>query len=674
MNNFITLGREICSNPAIASSREWLVTNGIGGYAAGTINNICTRRYHGLLIAATQPPTGRTLLLAKLDETANYQGKSYPLYSNYWADGVIDPHGYKYLESFRLEDNMPVWRFACGSALIEKRIWMAQGENTTYVQYHLIRANQPVTLEIKALVNCRDHHHLSTTSNSYGEISKLPDGVMITAFPQANPLYLLTDAPTTARVFTFHPHDHWYYGFNLPKEAERGLDYIENYLHAVTFDLTVEPGRSLTVVASTVEKPLIDGTQALRQQRHYQQALLQKFPEQKTAPDWIQQLVMSADHFIVDRPIPGEATGKTIMAGYPWFTDWGRDTMISLPGLTITTGRYDIARSILKTFAQYIDQGMLPNCFPDIGNKPYYNTVDAPLWYFVAVRAYYLATGDQVLLKEILPVLAEIILWYKKGTRYNIQLDPHDGLIYAGTLGSQLTWMDAKVGDWVVTPRIGKPIEISALWYHALQTMILLTDQLGQKNNDYHKFADLTYKGFQRFWQPDQGYCFDVLDTPTGNDATSRPNQILAVSLPVGDRSPYQSLLTPEQAKSIVDHCSNFLLTSYGLRSLNPQHSEYKGVYQGNLIQRDGSYHQGTAWGWLLGSLAIADWQVYQDQERANSILTPMAEHLAAYGVGTLGEIFDGDEPFLPRGCIAQAWTVAEVLRAWSLINLGNRE
>ena len=304
---------------------------------------------------------------------------------------------------------------------------------------------------------------------------------------------------------------------------------------------------------------------------------------------------------------------------------------------------------------------MLPNRFPDVGETPDYNTVDATLWYFIAIQAYYSTTDDHDLLDDIFPVLAEVIDWHCRGTRYGIHLDPADGLLYAGKAGTQLTWMDAKVGDWVVTPRIGKPIEINALWYNALRIMAKFARQIGKPYREYDAMADRVLARFSRFWNESEGFCYDLLDSPDGHDSALRPNQIFAVSLP-------ESPLTTAQQKSVVDACSRSLLTSYGLRSLSPAHEHYQGGYGGSQLQRDGSYHQGTAWGWLIGAFTIAHLRVYNNPARAREFLEPMANHLSNRGVGSLSEIFDGDAPMIPRGCIAQAWTVAEVLRAWCAI------
>ncbi len=653
----IEFGREICGNLDSAESREWLVTNGIGGYASGTVAGLLTRRYHGLLIAALNPPLGRTLLLTKLDETALYGEKNYLLHTNRWADRSVNPQGFHHIERFSLEGTVPTWRFACADALLEKRIWMQQGANTTYIQYNLHRATQPLKLTLKALVNYRDHHGSTQGNDWQMKVAMIDKGVCVTAYEGAVPLYLLSDRAQACAAQT------WYYGFDLAVERYRGLSDREDHLHAVTFEATLNAGESLTFVASTEKPANLNGEASLKLRHSQEQKLLELWQASrqinaKEAPDWIKQLLLAADQFIVDRPLPQDPDGKSVIAGYHWFGDWGRDTMISLPGLTLATGRPEIARSILRTFARYVDQGMLPNRFPDAGETPEYNTVDATLWYFEAVRAYYSATEDDELLRELFPILADIITWHCRGTRYNIHIDATDGLLYAGEAGVQLTWMDAKVGDWVVTPRIGKAIEVNALWYNALRTMTTFARQLSQPHQEYGAMADRTLARFSRFWNAEMGYCYDVLDSPDGDDASLRPNQILAVSLP-------ESPLTPAQQRSVVEVCGRVLLTSQGLRSLSPDYPQYQGQYGGNQSQRDGAYHQGTAWGWLLGAFVLAHLKVYGDRAQAREFLEPMANHLSAHGLGSLSEIFAGDAPMTPRGCIAQAWTVAEVLRAW---------
>jgi predicted glycogen debranching enzyme len=654
----IAFGREICGNLSSAETREWLITNGIGGYGSGTVAGLLTRRYHGLLIAALEPPLARTLLVAKLDETATYNQGIYSLYSNRWTHSQLEPLGYHHIEYFTLEKNIPVWYFACGDARLEKRIWMQQGANTTYIQYKLSRATAPLTLNLKALVNYRDHHQESSGKDWYMTVKPVERGVCVIAYPQATPFYLLSDRGTSCCEHS------WHYGFELAQECYRGLNNREDHLQAASFEVSLKEGDSVTFVATTEIEANLNGKTAMQSYYFHTEKLLDRFQselpfDKKDPPEWVGQLVIAADQFIVDRPDSKYGTmGKTIIAGYPWFGDWGRDTMISLPGLTLATGRPEIARSILRTMGHYVDQGMLPNRFPDSLETPEYNTVDATLWYFEAIRAYFSQTDDEDLLRELYPILTDIITWHCRGTRYHIHLDSLDGLLYAGERGVQLTWMDAKVGDWVVTPRIGKPVEVNALWYNALRTIAQFARHLGQPHQEYEAMADRVLARFSRFWNAEAGYCYDVIDGPEGAETSLRPNQLLAISLP-------ESPLTFSQQKSVVDICAQKLLTSYGLRSLAPENPVYQGHYGGNQQQRDGAYHQGTVWGWLLGVFIIAHFRVYGDRTKARSFLLPMSNHLNGQGLGTLGEIFEGDPPLIPRGCIAQAWTVAEVLRAW---------
>jgi predicted glycogen debranching enzyme len=457
----ITFGRDICGDFESASAPEWLVTNGIGGYASGTISGVLTRRYHGLLVAARKPPLDRRLLLVKLDETMQYNGKSINLFANRWLDGFVNPDGYHYIENFYLDGTMPVWNYAFADALLEKRVWMQQDANTTYICYRLRRAAHPAQLTLKALVDNRDHHG-ETHGSTPMQVEPVEAGMKVTA-PGNPPFYLLSDRADV------QVQNEWYQSFALSVEQYRGFRGVEDHSFAAEFTATLQPGESLTITASTDANPNLDSDSALAERRKYEAAIIaQANPTFDDAPPQIKHLVLAADQFIVKRDVSGEDESRSVIAGYHWFGDWGRDTMISLPGLTISTGRTKIAGSILRTFAHYVDQGMLPNRFPDLGEMPEYNTVDATLWYFEAVRAYHAATDDGTLFKELFPVLKDIIDWHIRGTRYQIHVDPADGLLYAEEPGVQLTWMDAKIGDWVVTPRIGKPIEINPLWHHAL--------------------------------------------------------------------------------------------------------------------------------------------------------------------------------------------------------------
>jgi len=386
------------------------------------------------------------------------------------------------------------------------------------------------------------------------------------------------------------------------------------------------------------------------------------------APADVQHLARAADQFVVHRPTADDPDGKSIIAGYPWFGDWGRDTMIALSGLTLTTGRPDVAEKILRTYARYVDRGMIPNRFPDRSDTPEYNTVDATLWYVEAIRATVDATGDTALLRDLFPTLRKIVKWHEEGTRYGIQVDPDDGLLWAGEPGMQLTWMDAKVGDWVVTPRIGKPVEVNALRYNALRSLESFAETLGEPADAFAERAEQVEAHFDRFWDAERGHLRDVIDGPDGDDPSLRPNQIFTVSLP-------HSPLSDAQQQALVDTCAAHLYTPHGLRSLSPEHPDYVGVYQGGREDRDGAYHQGTVWSWLMGPFVKAHLRVHGDPATARSYLVPLRRHLDAHGVGSVSEIFDGDAPFTPQGTPAQAWGVAQVLAGylgvtWTLFEL----
>jgi predicted glycogen debranching enzyme len=660
----IQFGREICGDLDAAESREWLVTNGIGGYASGTIAGSQIRRYHGLLLAALQPPVGRMLLVSAIDENLHYAGADFSLATHRWASGAVDPKGFLLLEDFHLEGSTPVWTYALADALLEKRIWMRQSENTTHVQYTLVRGSSALEMDLKALVNYRDYHSLTLAGDWRMNISPIEQGVRVMAFDAAAPFYLKCSNATC------EPHHEWYLGCYYSAETERGLSDREDRLFAALFRTRLEVGASVTLIATTEVAASPDGETARAERANHDVKLFHEWQAKdealaEAAPTWIWQLILAADQFIVKRSLPEEPDGRSIIAGYHWFGDWGRDTMIALPGLALTTGRTGVARQILLAFSRYVDGGMLPNNFPDAGGKPEYNTVDAALWYFEAVRQYFAATQDIGTLQKLFPILAGMIDGHITGTRYNIHADPDDGLLYAGGPGVQLTWMDAKVGDWVVTPRTGKPVEINALWVNALETMAAFSRLVAKPGETYEKLAAKAKKSFQKFWNVDRNCCFDVIDSPSsGNDTSLRPNQIFAVSLPVNP-------LSLEQQKAVVDVCARHLLTSHGLRSLAPGEVGYTGHYGGSPRDRDAAYHQGTVWGWLLGPFALAHYRVYHEREAALRYLEPLGRQIYASGLGTLSEIFDGDAPFTPRGCIAQAWTVAEVLRAWTEITNG---
>ncbi len=742
----VDLGPEVCGSLDVAMRREWVVTNGLGGFASGTVAGVLTRRYHGLLIAApvevpaspatpaatsvetsaeastgTPPagpdavshpilqPGGRTLLVAKFDEILHYDTRAYELGTNQWkgrdAVPAVAPQGFRFIERFCLQGTVPVWTFACADALLEKRVWMQDGANTTYVRYDLVRSSAgPAELEIKTLVNYRDFHattQAATFANAGGmEITPVAHGLRVIAQRGAMPFYLLSDRAAA------EPRHDWYFNFNLAEEQLRGLPDHEDHLLAGIFRARLSPGESLTVVLSTDSEPSLDGQAALAARVLLEEKIMEYWvaaqPQASLdAPLWIRQLVLAAAQFPI-RSTSGHATqsmpspklpaasnsaasggraekfrsgnaaltglsffhaeansGETlVIAGYPWFGAWGRDTMIALPGLTLQAGRSDLARSILRSVAGFADQGMLPNVFPEPGSPAQYNSVDTTLWYFDALRQYYDATSDRALIADLFPVLADMIDHYARGTRYSIGFDEADGLLHAGEPGVQLTWMDAKVGGEVITPRIGKPVEVNALWYNALRTMARFAFTLDKATWEYNRMAERAQAGFARFWNAEKGCCFDVLDGPGGHDASVRPNQIFAVSLP-------ESPLTTDQRAAVVDTCSRRLLTPCGLRTLNPADPRYQGHYGGPPAQRDSAYHQGTVWPWLLGPFVQAHLRVHRDPHLAFTFIEPLAHHILAQGLGTVSEICQGDPPFAPCGAISQAWSVAEVLRAW---------
>src|SRR5438105_2743123 len=449
-------GREVAGDLDLAERREWLCTNGLGGFASGTVAGSLTRRYHGLLVAALEPPLGRTLLVAKVEETAAHDGLVLSLGVNRWAGGAVDPHGYRAIERFRLDGTTPVWTYAVADGRIEKRVWMEPGANTTYVQYRVLRARGPVALRLEVLVDYRDYHGTTRGEGWQMDVAPVLHGLRVTALEGARPILLLAEGAEARMAHTWHKR------FDLPRERERGLEAVEDHLHAGTFSASLDPGAALTLVLSAEAASAPDGEQAWRRRAHHEEQVLaagrHAAPASREAPAWIRQLVLAADQFVARRPLAADADGMTVIAGYHWFGDWGRDTLIALPGLTLATGRPDVARRILTTFARFVHHAKLPNLLPDPRGAPEYNTVDGTPRYVQALRAYHESTGDDGLLKDLYPTLESILAWHRDGTRYGIRQDPADGLLAAGEPGVQLTWMDAKVGDWVVTPRIGKPV------------------------------------------------------------------------------------------------------------------------------------------------------------------------------------------------------------------------
>jgi len=673
----LRLDRERLADFAAANSREWLVTNGLGGYAAGTAGGATTRRYHGLLVAALRPPVERVVMVAKLDAIASYRGQRLALTSNEYVDGTVDPHGYRQLAEFRLEGQNPVWRWVIADAVLEARLWMAHGRNTSYLSWALLAASAPLALELAPLCTYRDYHWHSRGARDFA-VRPIEGGIELQAEAGARSFRILAPGAELA----LDPQWHWQLSHR--EERQRGLDDGEDLLCPARFRVLLAPGEDCALTLDAEATPPLPAADSARQERTRQLALLRRAGlagrvARNTPREWrtqqrLERLVLAADQFVVERrAADGTRIGESVIAGYPWFSDWGRDTMIALPGLTLATGRPELAASVLRTFARFVDRGMLPNRFPDAGEAPEYNTVDATLWYFVAVEACWRASGDRALIEELYPVLRDIVDWHRRGTRYGIGTDPADGLLAAGEPGVQLTWMDAKLGDHVVTPRIGKAVEINALWFNALRAMQAIASCLGEDDaaGEYAALAAQVQCSFTaRFWYAEGEYLYDVIDGPEGevdaagrrHDASLRPNQIFAVSLP-------HPLLDGERARAVVRACARALWTPVGLRSLDPADPRYRGRYAGGVAERDGAYHQGTVWSWLLGPFVLAHLGAFGDPEAAGLYLDGLDGHLLEGCLGQISEIMDGDAPHAPRGCVAQAWSVAETLRAWRAID-----
>jgi len=640
---------------------EWLVTNGLGGFGCGTIGGVPMRKYHGLLVASFSAPLGRMLMLNYAEDSVIIGGKEIVL-SHLNCKNHVD-HDIP-IEEFWLERGLPVWRYKIGEVILEKTIWMAHFQNTVFVNYHLVSADQPVEIKWQPFFHFRNledsvdsqsdkmEYHINISDNQYEiHAEGLP------------PLRLYNEQHFPFTLQRVVVQDVYY-----EIEEKRGyqskgpltsLGYYKGKLEEgqrASFVSSVEPWK--VMLTMTAHEALV----AEKQRKailHKQAKLLRKT---RTGA----RLIIAADQFIMT-PLTREAdvirlqaigeTVRSIIAGYPWFTDWGRDTMISLEGLTLSTGRYDIAHSILRTFAYYIKDGLIPNMFPDKEKQGLYHTADATLWFFHAVHRYIYYTGDEEILEFLLPKFRQIIDYHIKGTHYGIHMD-NDGLLIQGMEGYQLTWMDAKVGDWVVTPRRGKAVEINALWYNALKIMELWT-------GDYSDIAEKCYQSFnERFWNEKEGYLYDVVDSSHGNDDALRPNQLFAISLDY-------PVLKKENWKSVVDVCKKELLTKFGLRTLSSNHNDFKAYYDGDLVSRDSAYHQGTVWPWLLGPFTDAWLKVYPEKTKeAGHFFDGLEQHLDSVCMGNIGEIFDASDPYHARGCFAQAWSVAEFLRIFAKLNV----
>ncbi len=626
---------------------EWLETNGLGGWASSTVSGAHSRRYHGLLVAAAQPPVGRTVLVSKLDETVRLGEGTWELGCNRYP-GAVHPHGYRHLKTFR-RGLFPVFDYEVGGAQLRKTIAVVAGENTTVVVYELVESQESVVLELMPFLTCRDFHSLGP-GGALSEAIEFRDDVLVSRPANGGPTaYLLIPGGQ------FEPRPTWYRNFEFEVERRRGLDYREDLWTPGVVSRRLGPGERLGILITTEDPRGRDALALLEGERRRRRRLLESF--QGTDRE-SQALVLAADQFVVRR---GEDL-RTLIAGYHWFADWGRDTMIALPGICLATGRLEEAKRILAAFAASVDQGMLPNRFPDAGETPEYNTVDATLWFFVAIQSYLDRSGDVEFVRdELLPVLREILSWHEAGTRYGIRVDD-DGLLLAGEPGVQLTWMDAKVGDWVVTPREGKAVEINALWYNALKILGELEERHGDSDAgcDLGRRAERVRRRFNRlFWNEDAGCLFDVIGRDGHADAAIRPNQIFALTLP-------HPLLPKKKAMRVLRVIRDKLLTPVGLRSLSPDHPDYRPVYEGGPWERDGAYHQGTVWSWLLGPYVDALLRYRGDPGRAEAraLLDEACRQLSGACLGSVSEIFDAEPPHRPRGAVAQAWSVAELLRA----------
>jgi predicted glycogen debranching enzyme len=649
-----TKDRSTLSNYWEAVHHEWLETNGLGGWSGSTIIGTNTRRYHGLLVASIVPPVERMVLLSKLDETILIGDRRIELGTNQYKGEVVQPSGYTNLSTFD-RHLFPQWVYEAQGIKLRKTIAMIHGENTVVITYQLLEASDTISLEFLPLIAARGYHTLNHAGPHINWDAEFGSGTLHSVPDGKTDLYIQIPG-------SFYHHDpHWFYNFQYPVERYRGLEDTEDLLNPGVLTVSLNPGDILGIIISTENPDGRNADELIEKEEQRRKALIINQP----ADEAIQQLVLAADQFIVERNIilkdkDGEITkAASIIAGYHWFTDWGRDTMIALPGICLSTARFEDAKKILSAFSHNLSKGMLPNRFQDNGDEPEYNTVDATLWYFIAIHKYLEATNDrQFVLQEILPVLKEIIDWHFKGTRYNIKVDD-DGLLNAGEKGQQLTWMDARIGDWVVTPRMGKPVEIQALWYNALKIFSYLLEWNGQLHDAWlvTLSADKARKSFEeKFWFGEGRYLYDLIDENGEADNTLRPNQLLALSLPY-------PLVNEEQATAILKITKEQLYTPVGLRSLPQDSAHYVHEYGGDAYRRDSSYHQGTVWSWLLGpyvdALARFGNQIMKPQE----VIANFTYHLNEACIGSVSEIFDADLPHHPRGCVAQAWGVGEILR-----------
>ncbi len=654
--------------------QEWLVTNGLGGYASGTLAGAATRRYHGLLIAAHPAPLGRVLLLSHLSEQFKFMDQStFAVGGIEQANRGLALQGLHSLKEFRLEMGLPIWVYQIGEHVIEKRIYLPHHQNTVHVNYRLLRGHGPVQLKLRTSVHFRGHDEHVTTPNpepyvltaSAGRY-ELTDGER--KFPVLR-MYVNGDAPALTLDDTTLP-DVLY-----RVEEGRGYDNVGTMWSPGLFRVFLHQDRDVTLTASTESWGRVlalSPQEALNTELDRRQRLLAA-SEPAARNGMAGELVLAADQFVitpasrVEDSARAQASGeeaRTIVAGYHWFTDWGRDTMISLEGLTLVTGRHPEAGYILRTFISHMRDGLIPNFFPDRSTEGVYHTADATLWYFHALNRYLKVTGDRTMLRSHLSILKDIIAHHQRGTRFGIGVDPTDGLLRQGAAGYQLTWMDAKVGDWVVTPRRGKAVEINALWYNALRLLQKWLKEEGENTLEIRAAADRAEDSFnRRFWCEAEQGLYDVIDGEQGDDPACRPNQVLAISLE-------NPILDPSRWTQVVDTVYERLFTPLGLRSLAPGHVDYKSRYFGDLRSRDAAYHQGTVWAWLIGPFIDAWLRVHPDRSaECRGFLRGFDSHLSEACIGTISEVFDAESPYTARGCAAQAWSVAEVLRCCVLLS-----
>jgi len=651
--------------------QEWLVTNGLGGYASSTLAGVCTRRYHGLLIAALPAPHGRTVMLNHLMEQVRLpNGRTVRLGGEQLADGKLDLHGLEFFREFRLEFGLPVWRWEIDGCVLEKRVLLPHEQNTVHVGYCLLEGEGTVRLKLRLAVHFRPHDaKVSTEFAAPYALTAIGEHYEIRGESDVPPFRFRVHGRRTA--FTVEsqrtqPLLYWV-------EENRGYDSRGELWSPGYFRLDLSTDHDATLVASTESWETIEALSpvAARRAEHERRRRLLWLatPEAKTGlgAEW----VFGADQFLitpagrVEEAARARAAGdevRTVIAGYHWFTDWGRDTMICLEGLTLTTGRHSDARSILRTFANHVRDGLIPNLFPEGSKEGLYHTADATLWFIQAIGRYYEITRDTETLVFLVPIVRDIVDHHLRGTHFGIGVDKSDGLLRQGAEGYQLTWMDAKCGDWVVTPRRGKAVEINALWYNALRWLERWEQELEEtaRAKAVAEHAERARTAFnRRFWYAKGGYLYDVVDSEKGDDPSCRPNQVFAISLS-------HPVLDKDRWHPVMDVVRERLLTPLGLRSLAPGEPDYKPTYHGDLRSRDAAYHQGTVWPWLIGPFIDAWLKLHpEDKEGSRRFLQGLADHLGEACVGSISEVADAEEPFTPRGCIAQAWSVAEALRSW---------